>query len=77
MAAVPAAADAPLQAKTKSGWERAVGKFSSYFEERGVGPQDIPAAIVLHEVGSMHRLAQFRLAAVTLEGMAAPRVTSC
>lgn len=42
----PAAASTPK----KSGWERAVAKFSVYFEERGLGPQDIPPAIIIHEV---------------------------
>ena len=55
MAAAPAGG-APPQAKQKSGWERAVAMFSSYFEERGLGPQDLPAAIVLHEVRLVHAI---------------------
>lgn len=44
------AADAADATAPLSGWERAVAKFSAYFEERGLGPQDIPTAIVIHEV---------------------------
>ena len=30
--------------------ERAIAKFGAYFEERGLGASDIPAAIVVHEL---------------------------
>ena len=33
----------------KNGLMRAVQTFSAYFEERGLGAQDIPAAIIIHE----------------------------
>lgn len=35
---------------TGSGWQRAVRKFGQYFEEQGLGPKDIPVAIVVHEL---------------------------
>lgn len=46
--AAAAAADDSTTAQC-SGWERAVAKFSGYFTGQGLGAEDIPAAIVLHE----------------------------
>lgn len=34
----------------QSPFERAIAKFGAYFEERGLTPADIPAAIVVHEL---------------------------
>jgi hypothetical protein len=40
-------------APKKTSLARAVDKFGAYFEERGLGPRDIPAAIVVHELLGM------------------------
>ena len=36
--------------KKLSAWDRAMARFGTYFEERGLTVKDIPAAIVIHEV---------------------------
>jgi hypothetical protein len=44
---------ATLQDPKPSPIERAIRKFGAYFEERGLGPSDLPAAIIAHEVLGM------------------------
>lgn len=44
---------ATLQDQKPSPIERAIQKFGAYFEERGLGPADLPAAIIVHEVLGM------------------------
>jgi hypothetical protein len=45
---------ATLQSTPKpSPIERAIAKFGAYFEERGLGPKDLPAAIIVHEILGM------------------------
>jgi len=33
-----------------SAWDRAISKFGAYFESKGLGPADIPAAMIVHEL---------------------------
>jgi hypothetical protein len=42
-----------LQDQKPSPIERAIKKFGAYFQERGLGPADLPAAIIVHEVLGM------------------------
>jgi len=42
-----------LQDSKPSPIEGAIRKFGAYFEERGLGPADLPAAIIVHEVLGM------------------------
>ena len=39
--------------KASSPIERAIKKFGAYFEERGLGAADLPAAIIVHEILGM------------------------